>query len=119
VLTLQDLGNPRNFTPGDAELGAAMRQSTIAFDPQINLWQAWLGFNLSHSLGLLMFGGAFLYVGIFHSLLFSQSPLLQSCSFLVSAVYLVVSLKFWSSKPTPFLGTYMGCFILAAALSYA
>ncbi|MBA3694436.1 MAG: hypothetical protein H0W77_13540 [Acidobacteria bacterium] len=71
VFILQDLSNPRNFTPRDATLRTAMQQSTIAFHPKINLWNAWLGFNLSHSLGLVMFGGAFLYVGIFHSLLFS------------------------------------------------
>jgi len=70
VLTLQDFGNPRNFTPRDAKIRTATQQSTIAFHPKINLWRAWLGFNLSHSLGLIMFGGAFLYVGIFHSLLF-------------------------------------------------
>jgi hypothetical protein len=119
VLTLKDLGNPRNFTPRDAKLRTAMQQSTIAFHPKINLWQAWLGFNLSHSLGLVMFGGAFLYVSIFHSLLFSQSSLLQGCSILVSAAYLVMSLKFWFSNPAIGSGISMGCFVLAAALSYA
>ncbi|MDQ3748971.1 MAG: hypothetical protein M3367_08170 [Acidobacteriota bacterium] len=118
VFTFQDLGNPRNFTPRDAELRAAMQQATVAFHPKINLWRAWLGFHFSHSLGLVMFGGAFLYVGIFHPLLFSQSRLLQGCSILVSAVYLVLSLKFWFSKPAIGSGIAMGCFIMAAALSY-
>lgn len=118
VFTLQDLSNPRHFTPRDSELRTAMQQSAIAFHPKINLWQAWLGFNLSHSLGLVMFGGAFLYVGIFHPLLFSQSPILQSFSILVSASYLVISLKFWFSKPAIYTGISMGCFVLAAALSW-
>ena len=119
VLTLQDLGNPRNFTPRDAELRTAMQQSSVAFHPKINLWQAWMGFNLSHSLGLVMFGGTFLYVGVFHSLLFSQSPLLQGCSILIPAAYLAMSLKFWFSKPAIYTGISMGCFILASALSCA
>ncbi|MBA3784512.1 MAG: hypothetical protein H0X15_03080 [Acidobacteria bacterium] len=119
VLTLQDIGNPRNFTPRDAGLRTAMQQSTIALHPKINLWRAWLGFNFSHSLGLFMFGGAFLYVGIFHSLLFSQTPLLQGCSISVPAAYVVISLKFWFSKTSIGSGISMGCFILAAALSYA
>jgi len=119
VLTLRDLNNPRSFTPRDPELRAAMQKSAIAFHPKVNLWQAWLGFNLTHSLGIVMFGGAFLYVGIFHSLLFSQSPLLQGCSIFVSAAYLVISLNFFFSKPAIGSGISMGCFILAAALSYA
>jgi hypothetical protein len=119
VLTLMDLSNPRNFTPPDATLRTAMQQSTIALHPKINLWRAWLGFNLSHSLGLLMFGGAFLYIGIRHSSLFSQSALLQGCTILISAAYLVMSLQFWFSTPAIGSGIAMACFILAAALSHA
>ena len=36
-----------------------MQQSAIALNPSINLWRAWMGFNLTHSLGAVMFGGAF------------------------------------------------------------
>jgi hypothetical protein len=117
VLTLQDLGNPRNFAPRDGELLAAMQQSAVGLDPQINLWQAWLGFHFSHSLGLLMFGGAFLYVGIFHSSVFSRFVLLQVVSVLIPAIYVFLSLKFWFVNPAVFAGIALTCFILAAALS--
>jgi len=119
VLTLMDLGNPRSFTPVDATLRIAMQRSSIALHPRINLWQAWLGFNLSHSLGLLMFGGAFLYIGIRHSSLFSQSVPLQGCAILISAAYLVMSLQFWYSRPAIGWGIATACFVLAAALSHA
>ena len=119
VYTFQDLEKPRNFTPRDADVRAAMQQAGVALHPKINLWRAWLGFNFSHSLGLLMFGGAFLYVGIFHSLLFSRSPLLQAASVLIAAIYLVLSLKFWFVNPAVFTGISLACFVLATALSYA
>ena len=118
IYTFQDLSRPRWFTPRDAELRAAMQQSAVALHPKINLWKAWLGFHFSHSLGLVIFGGAFLYVGIFHPELFSQSPIMQCCSVLVSAIYLILSLKFWFSKPAIYTGISMGCFILATVLSY-
>ena len=119
VLTLTDLGHPRSFTPVDATLRIAMQQSSIALHPRINLWQAWLGFNLSHSLGLLMFGGAFLYIGIRHSSLFAQSVPLQGCAILISAAYLVMSLQFWYSRPAIGWGIATACFVLAAGLSHA
>ena len=119
VLTLTDLGHPRSFTPVDATLRLAMQQSSIALHPRINLWQAWLGFNLSHSLGLLMFGGAFLYIGIRHSSLFAQSVPLQGCAILISAAYLVMSLQFWYSRPAIGWGIATACFVLAAGLSHA
>jgi hypothetical protein len=53
ALTLRDLKHPRAFTPQDPALRQAMQQSSIAFHPTINLWKAWLGFNLTHSLGLV------------------------------------------------------------------
>src|SRR5258708_28390219 len=46
VLTLKDLGNPRNFTPRDPKLRTAMQPSTIALHPKINLWRGVLGVYL-------------------------------------------------------------------------
>lgn len=119
ILTLKDLKNPKAFTPRDPELRKAMQQSSIGFHPTINLWDAWIGFNLTHSLGLILFGAAFLHVGVFEPLAFAQSPLLQTCAVVVSAIYLVLSLKFFFSKPV--IGSAMGlvCFAIAAALAYA
>ena len=116
--TLQDVRRPRYLAPRNTELLNAMRESAVILDAEINLWRAWLGFNFSHSLGLLMFGGAFLYIGVFHPLFFAKSSLLQLCAILASATYVFLSLKFWFSKPAIFTGVATVCFILAAALSY-
>jgi hypothetical protein len=117
VLTLQDLQDPRTFTPPDPALREAMQESSIAIHPHTNLWQAWLGFNLSHSLGLLMFGGTFLAIGLFYFSAFTQILWLQSCAMLISTLYLMMSLKFWFSKPA--IGSVIGltCFILSSGLS--
>ncbi len=119
ALTLRDLKHPRAFTPPDPALRQAMQQSSIAFHPTINLWKAWLGFNLSHSLGLILFGAAFLHVGIFEPNAFASSLLVQTVAVLVSAIYLVLSVKFFFSKPV--IGSTIGlvCFLVAAGLAYA
>src|SRR5258707_3215126 len=80
VLTLKDLGNPRNFTPRDPKLRTAMEHSTIALHPKINLWRAWVGFYLNHNLGLVMVGGAFLFIRIFSFLCLFQSIHFPGCS---------------------------------------
>ena len=116
--TLQDLGNPRRFAPPDAELLAAMQQATVGLNPKINLWQAWLGFNFSHSLGLLTFGGAFLYTGIFYPSVFSESKILQICSVSIPAIYVILSLKFWFVNPAVLTGIATASFILAIVFSY-
>jgi len=118
-LTLRDLKDPRTFTPRDPELRRAMRQSSIAIHPAANLWKAWMGFNLSHSLGLVLFGGAYLYAGVFVPGAFAASPLLQGCAVGVSAIYLALSLLFWFSKPAIGTGLALACFVVAAILAYA
>jgi hypothetical protein len=117
VLTLRDLGKPRALTPRDPELRKAMQQSSLALDRTINLWKAWMGFNLSHSLGLMLFGAGFLYVGLREPGAFAASPLLQGCAVAVSAIYLVLSLLFWFSKPAVGTGLGLACFVLATLLA--
>jgi hypothetical protein len=117
VLTLQDLRDPRTFTPPDPALREAMQESSLAIHPHTNLWQAWLGFNLSHSLGLVIFGGTFLAIGLFYFSSFTQILWLQSCAMLIATAYLMMSLKFWFSKPAIGSGIGLTCFIVASGLS--
>lgn len=119
ALTLRDVKNPRFFTPPDAALRQAMQESSIRFHPNINLWKAWLGFNLTHSLGLIFFGGAFLHVGIFEPKNFASSLLFQAVAVSVSAIYMGVSLKFFFSKPAIYSAVGLACFLIAAGLAHA
>jgi hypothetical protein len=118
VLTLKDISNPRTFTPLDAALREAMQKSAIAIHPNTNLWRAWLGFNLSHSLGIIFFGGTFLCIGIYQPSLFIQSLILQVCATVVSAIYVVLSVKFWFINPAIGSGVALTCFSFATLLSY-
>jgi hypothetical protein len=117
VLTLQDLSNPRTFTPPEKALRLAMQNSSIAIHPQTNLWRAWLGFNLSHSLGLLIFGSVFVVIGLFYFLTFAQTLWLQCSAILISTAYLIMSIKFWFYKPVIASGLGLTCFVIAAGLS--
>ncbi|WP_049823406.1 hypothetical protein [Bradyrhizobium sp. WSM2254] len=62
VLTLMDLRVPRTFTPTDDGVRMAMREARLALNESVNLWDAWMGFNLSHSLALMMFGGGLIAI---------------------------------------------------------
>jgi len=118
ALTLRDLKRPRAFTPTDPALREAMQQSSLRFHRDWNLWRAWLGFNLTHSLGLIVFGAAFLHVGIFEPHLFASSLLIQAVAVAVSAAYLVVSLQFFFSRPVIGSAIGLACFLAAAGLAY-
>ncbi len=116
VLTLRDLGQPRAFTPTDEAVRHAMQEARLALNPRANLWQAWLGFNLSHSLGSVLYGGGLLVLSWQHFAVFAASHLLQSVAVAVAAAYLVLSLRFWFWGPALGSGTALLCVLGAIVL---
>jgi hypothetical protein len=69
-------------------------------------------------LGLIVFGSAFLYVGIFAPGAFASSLLVQTFAVVVSAAYLVASIKYFFVHPV--IGSAIGfvCFLAAAGLAH-
>lgn len=116
LLTLRDLGNPRAFTPTDESVRFAMQNARLAFNPRANLWLAWLGFNLSHSVGVVLSGGGLLLLAGPCFPVFAASHLVQGFAAGVAAVYLVLSLRFWFWGPALGSGVALLC-ILAAIVS--
>jgi hypothetical protein len=96
-----------------------MQTSSVRLHPTLNLWRAWMGFNLTHSLGLVLFGGAFVFVGLFEPEVFAASLLFQAVAVLGSAAYLGISAGFFFSRPIMGASAGLICFLLAAGLAYA
>jgi hypothetical protein len=115
ALTLRDVWKPSAFTPADDSVRLAMQRSQLRFNSRINLWDSWLGFNLSHSMGAMMFGGALLFAALAHLDAFLHSPLLQMAALLIPAVYLAVALRFWFWGPVLGISIVFSC-ILGAVL---
>ena len=116
-LALRDVGQPRTFTPTDDSVRKAMEGVPIALHPSTDLWKAWLGFNLSHSLGLVVFGGGLLAVTVLDLELFTNSVALQVIAIGMSGVYLTLSVKFWFSGPIIGSGLATLCLIGASLFS--
>jgi hypothetical protein len=117
LLLLRDLVRPRAFTPTDESVRLAMQRASIALSPRANLWQAWLGFNLSHSLGAVLFGGGLLCLAWAHFAVFTQSIALQCVSVVVAAIYLVLSIRFWFWGPALGSGVALACILGALVFS--
>lgn len=114
ILALRDVFTPRTFTPVDDSVQEAMIGVPIALHPKTDLWKAWLGFNLSHSLGLVVFGGALLSVAMFNPETYTSSAEVQFAAIAISAIYFILSIKFWFIAPVVGSGIATVCFIVAA-----
>lgn len=115
LLTLYDVFRPRYFTPIDDSVREAMQGTGVRFSGgHANMWKAWLGFNLSHSLGAFLFGLAACWLGL-HPELLTKSVLLIPLA--IGAVYLLLAVRFWFYGPSLGCGLATFCFLLSWLLS--
>ena len=64
LYTLLDLRNPRRLVPVDPSVARAMANSALSpSGGRTDMWRAWIGFNFSHSLGVLLVAVLALWAG--------------------------------------------------------
>jgi hypothetical protein len=119
LLTLADTLRPRYFTPRDASLNPMLEATPIRFGGTAapSMWRAWLGFNISHGLGVLTVGLLFLLLATYDFKLVERIDAIRPLAIAFSAVYLVLSLRFWFYGPAIITGVATTCFTVAAVLS--
>jgi hypothetical protein len=117
VLTLRSRPSGGPMTPVAPVVRDAMVQPGglgLAPDIDSNLWRAWVGFNLSHSLGVVAIG---LMIGV--PALSDLEGVSSNSAWLVlavasPAVYLVLSIRYWFTDPS--VGIAIGGALIYAGL---
>jgi len=99
------------FSPRDRAFREAMAEETILLTPRTTLWLAWIGFNLSHSLGAMVFGAVVLLIGRSPASFQSEARVFVPLAVVVSGLYLVLGLRYWFR--TPIVGSALSgvCFV--------
>jgi hypothetical protein len=115
IYTLLDLRSPRRLVPADPSVAQAMADSAVRLSRgRTDMWRAWIGFNFSHSLGVLLFGVLAIWAGFrIKTLPAGIMPALT----LVGCVYLVLCLLYWFRSPAIGVAVGTGCFAVAWILS--
>jgi len=116
LYTLMDMRAPRKLTPHDDSVRLAMLKSTLALTTQTTMWRAWVGFNISHGMGVLFFGLIYLVLAITDFNLLVRSRMLPIMALVIGAIYFVLSIKYWFRVPA--IGTGIGttCYLLSLIL---
>ena len=112
LLTLRDLSSPHSLTPTEPGVRDAMAKAPLALAPQTTVWRSWLGFNLSHSLGLLVFGVVFAALALRDFSWLQASPVLRPIPTVVALLYAILAIRFWFWAPA--LASALGCACLLA-----
>lgn len=119
-----DAVRPTFFTPIDDSVRLAMKESGMQFrapfpgDPAApSIWKLWLGFNLSHGLGVFAFGLLCLLIGTHDFDLVGQIGGLRALTIAVPAAYFAISLFFWFYATTLIGAVATICFAVSALLA--
>jgi hypothetical protein len=105
-------GDVKGLSPSDPQLAEAMTRSGLRLTRRTDMWRAWVGFNLSHGLGVLVFALFVVVTGRSPAVFATEAHIGIPFAFGVSAVYLWLARRYWFRTP------FIGC-LLAAALFLA
>lgn len=114
VYTITDTYKPKKLTPYKSGVMNLMKESTLAITKETNMWRAWVGFNISHSIGILFFSLTYLYLSISYISFLESSLFFMSAAPIISLTYFILSKKYWFSIPA--IGSAIGllCFVAGA-----
>jgi hypothetical protein len=87
------------FEPRDPGLLERLKNSKTGISRTGNMWNGIRGFHLSHSLGLVVFGGFYITLALENNSYLRSSAALNLGLFVVPAAYLFLAHRYWFSVP--------------------
>jgi hypothetical protein len=112
IYTFLDLRDPRRLVPVDPSVAQAMANSALRLSHGgTDMWRAWVGFNFSHSLGVLLVGA----LGIWAGCRIKTLPvgIIMPVLTLIGCAYEVLALQYWFRIPAIGVAVGTGCFATA------
>jgi hypothetical protein len=106
----------KGLSPSDSGLAESMARSSILLTRRTDMWRAWVGFNLSHSLGLVLFGAVIVLVGRTSASFGYNAGLFLPLAIVVSLAYLILGMAYWFRTPIIAIGVCVCLFSAAWAL---
>lgn len=104
------------FAPRDPEVAPLMQQTTLRLTRETTVWNAWIGFNASHSLGAILFAVLYLLLAGRHMESLIQDHSLVWIAVAFSMAYLYLAWRYWFRIPLIGIAAAAACFLVSAIL---
>jgi hypothetical protein len=105
------------LTPRDPALQISMSQVSPVITKETTMWRAFVGFNASHSMCLILFGLIYCFLAITNSPLLFSSPFLLIVGLAMLAGLLALCKAYWFRTPLIGVGISLVCYIASIAAS--
>jgi hypothetical protein len=106
----------KGLSPADPALAESMTRSRMLLTGRTDMWRAWVGFNLSHSLGAVLFGAVVVLVGRTSESFAYNAPIFLPLAVVVSLVYLGLGAAYWFR--TPIIGICLSIVLFLAGWAF-
>jgi len=99
VFTLRDHKSPRYIVPRSDDLIQQMQAEPLRLTSETTMWRAWIGFNISHSIAVLLVGVGYLYLSLRYFPTLRADIIIHWAAPVLAWVFVILSKCFWFSKP--------------------
>ena len=104
------------FLPRERAVAEAMKATSPLITRDTTMWDCWVGFNASHSLGAILLAAVYLLLATQHMELLAQSRSFILLAVGASASYLWPAHAYWFRIPFIGIALASACFVAAAIL---
>jgi len=87
------------FEARELQLTGAMARVSPILTSRTSMWNAWIGFNISHSLGAIVFGLVFDIIALENYEYLKTSVALNVLLLVVPLILFVLAVRYWFDKP--------------------
>jgi hypothetical protein len=113
IYTYLDIGRPRRLVPHDLGVAQAMAESNLRLSGTgTTMWRAWVGFNFSHSIGVVLFGTLCMGTGFVLGTMVLPAWILFVLV-VAASIYLVVAQLYWFRIPVAGIAVATICLLIA------
>jgi hypothetical protein len=106
------------FNPRNKNVIEEMKGTSPRLTNETTMWKAWLGFNASHSMGIIFLGLVNIILAGEYFYIIVNSFILSVLTIITSAFYLWLARKYWFSVPFIFILIALCCFIIAPLAAF-
>jgi hypothetical protein len=109
----------RKLLPRDPELQTRMQQTSPVITRQTTMWRAWIGFNASHSFGLILFGAVYGYLALAHGDFLFHSVFLLALGLILLCGYVFLAKRYFFHVPLRGVVMATAFYVLALIVHWA
>lgn len=101
------------FSPRDEKLLEEMKAASPVLTKDISMWNAWIGFNGSHSSGIIFIAAINIFMALKFFPMLHKSHGYFLFTIATLAFYVFLAARFWFSKPLIGVCVTLACYLAA------